>query len=160
MEKHGAQTSLESQLERVTTAKNPTTGEIETFDRGRGAGEPIPPTAATNSLSHRDQFNAIERALLIFKLNGLAEATKPMDMGGEIIGEGYKKDGLKYGNQTKESYTLIVTESQLQPIQSSKNEKDAKPRDIATSIIHLQHRKHQKLRARRNYSFKKHKQRN
>ena len=100
LEKHGAQTSLESQLERVRTAQNPTTGEIETFDRGRRAGEPRPPSAATHFLSHRDQFNAIERAMLIFKLNGRAEAPKSMDMG-KIIGEGYKRDGLVYGKQTK-----------------------------------------------------------
>ncbi|WP_241495551.1 RHS repeat-associated core domain-containing protein, partial [Pseudomonas sp. FH1] len=50
LEKHGAQTSLESQLERVATAKNPTTGEIETFDRGRRAGTPRLPSAATHFL--------------------------------------------------------------------------------------------------------------
>ncbi|WP_339468679.1 RHS repeat domain-containing protein, partial [Pseudomonas sp. EL_65y_Pfl1_R83] len=100
LEKHGAQTSLESQFVRVTTARNPTTGEIETFDRGRRAGTPRPPSAATHFLSHRDQFNAIERATLILKLNGRAEAQKPINMG-KIIGEGYKRDGLEYGKQTK-----------------------------------------------------------
>ncbi|WP_338567515.1 RHS repeat-associated core domain-containing protein [Pseudomonas canadensis] len=100
LEKHGAQTSLESQLERITTARNPTTGEIETFDRGRRAGTPRPPSAATHFLSHRDQFNAIERAILIFKLNGRAQTSGPMDMG-KVIGEGYKRDGFEYGKQTK-----------------------------------------------------------
>ncbi|MEX5545828.1 RHS repeat-associated core domain-containing protein [Pseudomonas pergaminensis] len=100
LEKHGAQTSFASQLERVTTARNPTTGEIEIFDRGRRAGTPRPPSAATHFLSHRDQFNAIERAILIFKLNGRAETSRPMDMG-KIIGEGYKREGLEYGKQTK-----------------------------------------------------------
>ncbi|WP_106805679.1 RHS repeat-associated core domain-containing protein [Pseudomonas sp. S5D5] len=100
LEKHGAQTTLESQLERVTTARNPTTGEIETFDRGRRAGTPRPPSAATHFLSHRDQFNAIERAVLIFKLNGRAGTSRPMDIG-KIIGEGYKREGLEYGKQTK-----------------------------------------------------------
>ncbi|MEB2649515.1 RHS repeat-associated core domain-containing protein, partial [Pseudomonas canadensis] len=100
LEKHGAQTSLESQFERITTARNPTTGEIETFDRGRRAGTPRPPSAATHFLSHRDQFNAIERAILIFKLNGRAQTPRPMDMR-KVIGEGYKRDGLEYGKQTK-----------------------------------------------------------
>ena len=100
LEKHGAQTPLASQLERVITARNPTTGEIEIFDRGRRAGTPRPPSAATHFLSHRDQFNAIERAILIFKLNGRAETSRPMDMG-KIIGEGYKREGLEYGKQTK-----------------------------------------------------------
>ncbi|WP_236278075.1 RHS repeat domain-containing protein, partial [Pseudomonas poae] len=44
LEKHGAQTSLESQLERVMTAKNPTTGEIERYLRGPHIGEPRPPS--------------------------------------------------------------------------------------------------------------------
>ncbi|WP_371319367.1 RHS repeat-associated core domain-containing protein, partial [Pseudomonas sp. B6002] len=105
LEKHGAQTSLESQLERVITAKNPTTGEIEIFDTGRRAGLPRPPSAATHFLSHRDQFNAIERAILIFKLNGRAQAPIPMDMG-KIIGEGYKRDGLEYGRQAKATVHL------------------------------------------------------
>jgi hypothetical protein len=105
LEKHGAQTSLESQLERVITARNPTTGEIETFDRGIRAGLPRPPSAATHFLSHRDQFNAIERAILIFKLNGRAYTPIPMDMG-KIIGEGYKRDGLEYGRQTKATVHL------------------------------------------------------
>ncbi|MBE8603353.1 RHS repeat domain-containing protein, partial [Pseudomonas cyclaminis] len=100
LEKHGAQTSLGSQLERMETAKNPTTGEIETYDRGRRAGQPRPPSAATHFLSHRDQFNAIERAVLIFKLNGRAQTPTPMGMG-KIIGEGYKRDGLEYGRQSK-----------------------------------------------------------
>ncbi|NVZ69601.1 RHS repeat domain-containing protein, partial [Pseudomonas costantinii] len=100
LEKHGAQTSRESQLERVRTARNPTTGEIETFDRGRRRGEPRPPSAATRFLSHRDQLNAIDRAILIFKLNGRADLPDPMDMG-KIIGEGYKREGLEYGKQKK-----------------------------------------------------------
>lgn len=112
VEKHGAQTSLESQLERVETGRNPTTGEIETFDRGRRAGRPKPPSAATHFFSHRDQFNAIERAVLIFKLNGRAEASKPINMG-KIIGEGYKRDGLEYGKQTN---AVIYFNSDGKPI--------------------------------------------
>ncbi|RQO49496.1 RHS repeat-associated core domain-containing protein, partial [Pseudomonas sp. KBW05] len=105
VEKHGAQTSLESQLERVQTAKNPTTGEIEIFDRGRRAGQPRLPSAATHFLSHRDQLNTIDRAILIFKLNGRAEIQKPMNMG-KVVGEGYKRDGLEYGKQTKATVHL------------------------------------------------------
>ncbi|MEW5753701.1 RHS repeat domain-containing protein, partial [Pseudomonas lactis] len=100
LEKHGAQTSLASQLERVITARNPTTGEIETFERGRRAGQPRPPSAATHFLTHRDQLNAIDRAILIFKLNGRAAVPASMDMG-KVIGEGYKRDGLEYGKQKK-----------------------------------------------------------
>jgi hypothetical protein len=100
LEKHGAQTSLESQLERVITARNPTTGQIERFERGRNAGQPRPPSAATHFLSHRDQLNAIDRAILIFKLNGRADIQAPMDMG-KILGEGYKRDNLEYGKQRK-----------------------------------------------------------
>ncbi|WP_242176621.1 MULTISPECIES: RHS repeat-associated core domain-containing protein, partial [unclassified Pseudomonas] len=100
LEKHGAQTTLESQRERVITARNPTTGEIERFVRGRRTGEPRPPSAATRFLSHRDQLNAIDRALLILRLNGRPDTPDPIDMG-KIIGEGYKRDGLTYGTQRK-----------------------------------------------------------
>ncbi|UOP13896.1 RHS repeat-associated core domain-containing protein [Pseudomonas palleroniana] len=100
LERHGAQTSLESQLERVMTARNPTTGAIETFDRGRRAGQPRPPSAATHFVSHRDQLNSIDRAILVFKLTGRANTSASMDMG-KIIGEGYKRDGLIYGTQRK-----------------------------------------------------------
>ncbi|MBT2373484.1 RHS repeat-associated core domain-containing protein, partial [Pseudomonas fluorescens] len=100
LEKHGAQTSLESQLERVVSARNPTTQEVETFDRGRRAGQPRPPSAATHFLSHRDQLNAIYRAQLIFKLTNLSMSGKPIDMR-KIIGEGYKREGFEYGKQTK-----------------------------------------------------------
>lgn len=100
MEKHGAQTSLESQLERVETAKNPTTGEIERHLSGPNIGLPRPPSAATHFLSHRDQLNAIHRAQLIFKRINLTASKEPMDMG-KIIAEGYKKDGYEYGKTSK-----------------------------------------------------------
>ncbi|MBD8094643.1 RHS domain-containing protein, partial [Pseudomonas fluorescens] len=100
LEKHGAQTSLPSQLERVMTAKNPTTGEIERFTRGPRQGEPRPPSAATHFLSHRDQLNAIHRAQLIFRLTNLSMSKEPMNMG-KTIGEGYKRDGYEYGKQKK-----------------------------------------------------------
>ncbi|WP_082036819.1 RHS repeat-associated core domain-containing protein [Pseudomonas rhodesiae] len=38
LEKHGANTTLNSQLERVKTAKNPTTGEIEKYNSGKKRG--------------------------------------------------------------------------------------------------------------------------
>uniref|UniRef100_UPI0004CF3D9B RHS repeat domain-containing protein n=1 Tax=Pseudomonas tolaasii TaxID=29442 RepID=UPI0004CF3D9B len=100
LEKHGAQTSLESQLERVQTAKNPTTREIERYITGPHAGEPRTPSAATHFLSHRDQLNAIYRAQLIFKQINLSASKRPMNMG-KTIGEGYKKDGYEYEKTKK-----------------------------------------------------------
>ncbi|NVZ97937.1 RHS domain-containing protein, partial [Pseudomonas sp. D6002] len=100
LEKHGAQTTLASQLERVMTAKNPTTGIVEVHDRGRRAGQPRPPSAATHFLSHRDQLNAIYRAQLILKHTNIGTSREPMDMG-KVIGEGYKRDGFEYGQQRK-----------------------------------------------------------
>ncbi|MCF5725430.1 RHS repeat domain-containing protein, partial [Pseudomonas syringae] len=100
LEKHGAQTSLESQFERVETAKNPTTGEIERYLSGPNVGEPRPPSAATHFLSHRDQLNAIYRAQLIFKRVNLSASRNPMDMG-KIVAEGYKREGYEYGKTSK-----------------------------------------------------------
>jgi len=100
VEKHGKQTTLESQRERVTSGRNPTTGEIERYQNGNKAGEPMIPPAATHFLSHRDQLNAIYRAKLIFRQTDLQTSRRPIDMG-KIIGEGYKRDGLEYGQQTK-----------------------------------------------------------
>lgn len=34
-QKHGAQTTLQSQLDRVKEGKNPTTGEIERYEKGK-----------------------------------------------------------------------------------------------------------------------------
>nr|WP_244640591.1 RHS repeat-associated core domain-containing protein [Pseudomonas fluorescens] len=100
LEKHGAQTSLNSQLDRVMTAKNPTTGEVEIYLRGPRSGEPRPPSAASHFLSHRDQLNAIYRAQLIFKNLNLSASKRPMHMG-KIIGEGYKRDGYEYAKTKK-----------------------------------------------------------
>ncbi len=105
LEKHGAQTTRQSQLERVQTAKNPTTGEIERNVGGRRAGRPKIPNAATRYLSHRDQLNAIYRAQLIFRHTNLNTSRAPIDMG-KIIGEGYKKDTLEYGKQRKAAVIL------------------------------------------------------
>ncbi|VVN66436.1 hypothetical protein PS718_00126 [Pseudomonas fluorescens] len=99
LEKHGAQTTLQSQFERITSGKNPTTGVVETYIGGSKDGEPKIPSAATHFLSHRDQLNAIYRAKLILRQTNLQISKRPMDMG-KIIGEGYTKDGV-YGQQTK-----------------------------------------------------------
>lgn len=100
LEKHGAQTTLESQRERVKTAKNPTTGEIERYSDGKKKGDPKIPSAATRYFSHRDQLNAIYRAQLIFRRTNLEISREPMEMV-KIIGEGYKKENIQYGKQTK-----------------------------------------------------------
>ncbi|WP_010568062.1 RHS repeat domain-containing protein, partial [Pseudomonas extremaustralis] len=99
LEKHGAQTTLESQLERVKTAKNPTTGAVEVYTSGPKKGKLKYPPAATHYLSHKDQLNSIYRAQLIFRQNDRFASLKPMDMG-KIIGEGYSRDG-KYSQQRK-----------------------------------------------------------
>ncbi len=99
-QKHGAQTTLQSQLDRVKEGKNPTTGEIERYEKGKKKGEPVIPSAATRFLSHRDQFNAIQRAQLIFRQSGIDASRQPIEMG-KKIGEGFKREGLQYGEQTR-----------------------------------------------------------
>ncbi|WP_395611387.1 RHS repeat-associated core domain-containing protein [Pseudomonas sp. B22129] len=96
LEKHGAQTTLESQLERLQTAKNPTTGIVEVYTSGPNRGQPKYPPAATRYLSHRDQLNSIYRAQLIFKSSGHAASLKPMNMD-KVIGNGYVREGNTYG---------------------------------------------------------------
>jgi RHS repeat-associated protein len=98
LEKHGKQTSLESQRERAMTGRNPTTGVIERYTSGKKAGQPKIPSAATRFISYRDQLNVIHRAQLIFRRNGHAASKEPMNMGKQI-GEGYKRGGLVYGKQ-------------------------------------------------------------
>lgn len=100
LEKHGAQTTLQSQLERVQFGNNPTTGVVETYPNGM----PRIPSSATRFLSNRDQFNAIERAQNIYRLTGrvrLAEQPMTFDY---LIGEGYNKTALTYG----QSYSAQV----------------------------------------------------
>jgi hypothetical protein len=99
LEKHGAKTTLQSQFERISSGKNPTTGVVETYLGGSKNGEPKIPSAATHFLSHRDQLNAIYRAKLILRQTNLQISRRPMDMG-KIIGEGYTKEGV-YGRQRK-----------------------------------------------------------
>nr|WP_230174595.1 RHS repeat-associated core domain-containing protein [Pseudomonas sp. Bi123] len=112
LQKHGAQTPLQSQLQRVQEGRNPGTGEIERYESGRRRGEPVIPSAATRFLSHRDQFNAIQRAQLIFKQSGLNASKRPIEMG-KKIGEGFKRDGLQYGEQTR---AIVYLNSAGQPI--------------------------------------------
>ncbi|TDV50591.1 RHS repeat-associated protein [Pseudomonas helmanticensis] len=99
VEKHGKQTTLASQQERSVTGRNPSTGVIELYTNGRRAGQPKIPSAATHFFSNRDQLNAIHRAQLIFRRNGQIASKEPMNMG-KIVGEGYKRGGVIYGQQT------------------------------------------------------------
>uniref|UniRef100_UPI000AA82A2F RHS repeat-associated core domain-containing protein n=1 Tax=Pseudomonas mediterranea TaxID=183795 RepID=UPI000AA82A2F len=96
LEKHGAQTALDAQLKRVETGRNPGTGEIDFYQNG----QPAIPSAATRFFSHRDQLNAIHRAQLIFRRAGLIASKKPIEMG-RVVGEGFKREGLEYSQQTK-----------------------------------------------------------
>ncbi|MGO4324765.1 RHS repeat-associated core domain-containing protein, partial [Pseudomonas sp. KB_12] len=100
LQKHGAQTTTDAQLERVTTGRNPGTGEIEIYTQGNKIGQAKIPSAATRFISHRDQLNAIYRAKLVFRQSGLQQSREPIEFG-KTIGEGYKKEGLQYGQQTK-----------------------------------------------------------
>ncbi|BET95282.1 hypothetical protein TCT1_02030 [Xenorhabdus sp. TCT-1] len=95
LERHGAQTSLESQLGRATNGANPTTGVQQRT-----------PMAATRFDSHRDQLNAIQRAQIIQRQSGgaVTKATIPY---GRRIGEGYSKTGPTYG--TSSTATVILT---------------------------------------------------
>jgi hypothetical protein len=114
LEKHGKQTTLASQQERSMTGRNPTTGVIEVYTNGRRAGQPKIPSAATHFLSNRDQLNAIHRAQLIFRRNGLLASTEPMNMG-KIVGEGYKRGGVIYGQQT---HAIVILDRAGKPITS------------------------------------------
>jgi hypothetical protein len=81
--KHGAQTTLASQIERVQHAKNPTTGKVEMrMNRKAKSKEPSIPRAETKFVSHRDQLNAINRAQLIFRRTGsIALSSLPVEVG-------------------------------------------------------------------------------
>lgn len=63
VEKHGAQTTLQSQLDRVKNTTNPAAGQIETYPNGKLKR----PSSATKFISHRAQLNMIERAQQILK---------------------------------------------------------------------------------------------
>ncbi|WP_240477618.1 RHS repeat-associated core domain-containing protein, partial [Pectobacterium brasiliense] len=85
LERHGAQTSLDSQLGRATDGTNPTTG----------VQQRIPP-AATRFNSHRDQLNSIQRAQTIYRQSGGNQTRATVPFGREI-GEGHSSTGLTYG---------------------------------------------------------------
>ncbi|MBC7814164.1 MAG: hypothetical protein H7175_23620 [Burkholderiales bacterium] len=100
LEKHGAQTTLQSQLERAQYGANPSTGIVETYANGSAKI----PSSATRFLSNRDQMNAIDRAQNIYRLTGDATlAERPINFN-YLIGEGYKKTSLTYG----QSYSAQV----------------------------------------------------
>ncbi|MCX4216872.1 RHS repeat protein [Pseudomonas sp. MCal1] len=114
LEKHGKQTTLASQQERSMTGRNPTTGVIEVYTNGRRAGQPKIPSAATHFFSYRDQLNAIHRAQLIFRRNGQMASKEPMNMG-KVVGEGYKRGGVIYGQQT---HAVVILDRAGMPITS------------------------------------------
>nr|WP_236191023.1 RHS repeat-associated core domain-containing protein [Pseudomonas pharyngis] len=91
LQKHGAQTTLASQQERLLYAKNPTTGKVEMkLNKKTKLMEPSIPRAATKFMSHRDQLNAINRAKLIFRRTGsLSLSSLPVEVGRKV-GEGYR----------------------------------------------------------------------
>ncbi len=88
LERHGAQTSLGSQLGRATNGANPTTGAQQRT-----------PTAATRFNSHRDQLNAIQRAQTIYQQSGGSQTNATIPFG-KTIGEGYSKVGPTYGTSS------------------------------------------------------------
>ncbi|UIN52871.1 RHS repeat-associated core domain-containing protein [Pseudomonas kribbensis] len=114
LEKHGKQTTLASQQERSMTGRNPTTGVIEVYTNGRRAGQPKIPSAATHFFSYRDQLNAIHRVQLIFRRNGQMASKEPMNMG-KVVGEGYKRGGVIYGQQT---HAVVILDRAGMPITS------------------------------------------
>ncbi|WP_312847557.1 RHS repeat-associated core domain-containing protein [Serratia fonticola] len=97
LERHGTQTSLESQLERATNGTNPTTGAQQHI-----------PTAVTRFNSHRDQLNTIQRAQTIHRQSGgiVTRVTIPY---GRTTGEGYSINGPTYG--TSRTAKIILTPS-------------------------------------------------
>lgn len=90
LQKHGAQLDLQSQYDRVTKRRQ--------LPNGKLVG---PPARATRFLSHRDQWNVIERAERIYKANPdrIELAEEPIKYG-DVIGSGFDRDALKYGVQS------------------------------------------------------------
>ncbi|MDA8520947.1 hypothetical protein [Acidovorax sp. NCPPB 4044] len=87
-------------MDRAQFGKNPTTGIFETYPNGN----PKIPSSATRFITNRDQLNTINRAENIFNATGdvtLAERPITFDY---LIGEGYKKTSLAYG----QSYSAQV----------------------------------------------------
>jgi hypothetical protein len=93
LEKHGAQTNLQSQLDRVEFGVNPTTKQVDRYPNGK----PKRPSSATRFLSHRDQLNSIQRAQQIHNRAGKEFAERPLIFK-DYAGSGFKKDGLQYGH--------------------------------------------------------------
>ena len=94
LDRHGANTSLQSQFNRATRGIDPTTGLVRT----RRNGNVILPPSATRFTSNRDQLNAINRAEQIFKnTNNKDLSDAPINFG-RNIGEGYNRQGI-YGTQ-------------------------------------------------------------
>ncbi|MED1559359.1 hypothetical protein [Bacillus paramycoides] len=108
LEKHGAQTSLQSQLDRVQYAVNPTINIIETYPNGRLKL----PSSATRFFSHRDQLNMIGRAQQILKNIGDLDLAQMPITYKNMIGSGYQRGTLNYG----QSYTGQVFFRNNQPI--------------------------------------------
>ncbi|WP_217492523.1 hypothetical protein, partial [Paenibacillus sp. KS1] len=93
VERHGAQTTLQSQYDRAAQGINPTTGVVDTDRRGI----PRIPTAATKFLSHRDQVNMIQRAQQILDNAGDPLKAQEPIIFDHIIGSGYQRGTLDYG---------------------------------------------------------------
>ncbi|NLL06821.1 MAG: hypothetical protein GYA02_02925 [Clostridiaceae bacterium] len=100
LEKHGAQTTLQSQLDRVQFGINPTTKVVETWPNGNIKY----PSSGTRFLNYRDQLNAIQRAQQILKNTGNKTMAESLINFNYIIGSGYKRNPLQYG----ESYSAQV----------------------------------------------------
>lgn len=93
VQKHGAQTMRQSQLERAQYGKNPTTGVVETYPNGN----PKIPYSATGFFSSRDQLSTISRAQKIFASTGdVTLAERPIKFN-YLMGEGYRNTSLLYG---------------------------------------------------------------
>ncbi|MBU3104325.1 hypothetical protein [Clostridium gasigenes] len=99
---------MQSQLDRVQYAVNPTTKLVETYPNGKLKL----PSSATRFFSHRDQLNIIGRAQQILKNTGDMDLARMPINYKNIIGSGYQRGILNYG----ESYTGQVFFRNNQPI--------------------------------------------
>jgi hypothetical protein len=96
VERHGAQTSLESQRLRATTGANPSTGVVDYYPNSE---KPRLPSSATRFFSPRDQVAAIQRARKIWMTTGDVEkASRPVKFP-YPVGEGFKSKHEYYGRQ-------------------------------------------------------------
>ena len=91
LSRHGAQTSRTDQYLRSTQGILPDTGQVARYPNGN-----LKLVDSTRFLSHRDQFNQIERAMLINKRTGQRDVfIKNRNM----IGEGFARRTGVYGVQ-------------------------------------------------------------